>query len=236
MSCRENLLPILPQSLYVADGISNTQEKIGVQEPSAVQRDLPAAVFLAKRPGNPAYQWLILLTSGYIETNPGPIRWPSGKCGRSATFDSIRCGDCRQWTHRTCLGLSQKELRVGTLALALRVQRRNLRHQQPLWLQQPQRRPAPEKMRILQINMNGWRSKAAILDNLAGETNTDVICIQETKLSDEDATKYPGSNWTKFLFSRNVQSRGGKHMPRRHSHPGQTWSQVFQVTGDSSSR
>ena len=108
MSCRENLLPILPQSLYVADGISNTQEKIGVQEPSAVQRDLPAAVFLAKRPGNPAYQWLILLTSGYIETNPGPIRWPSGKCGRSAKFDSIRCGDCRQWTHRTCLGLTSE--------------------------------------------------------------------------------------------------------------------------------
>ena len=59
-------------------------------------------------------------------------------------------------------------------------------------------------MRILQINLDGWRSKAAILDNLAGETNPEVICIQETKLPDEDITKCPRSNWTKFLLSRKV--------------------------------
>ena len=78
----------------MADGISNPipQEKIGVQGPSGVQRDLPAAVFLVKRPGNPAYQWHILLTSGDIETNADPTRWPCGKCVRSAKFDSIRCG------------------------------------------------------------------------------------------------------------------------------------------------
>ena len=69
---------------------------------------------------------------------------------------------------------------MGTLALALQVQRREEEPPAaPAATTAPKktRRAAPEKIRILQINLDGWRSKAAILDNLAGETNPDVICI-----------------------------------------------------------
>ena len=59
----------------------------------------------------------ILLLGGDISLNPGPIKFPCGKCVKSvrSNQDALQCEDCDVWTHRNCLAMSKQEYyRLGT--------------------------------------------------------------------------------------------------------------------------
>ena len=59
--------------------------------------------------------WLLLL-SGDIETNPGPVRYPCTMCGKPVKSNQrgIECSRCEKWTHAKCCGVSPEEyLRLG---------------------------------------------------------------------------------------------------------------------------
>ena len=54
---------------------------------------------------------LMLLTSGDIEPNPGPIRHPCGICERlvAANHRAICCASCDTWIHIKCANMAPKE-------------------------------------------------------------------------------------------------------------------------------
>ena len=54
----------------------------------------------------------LLLASGDIETNPGPIyRYPCSICGKPVMINQqgIACDRCEMWTHAKCCGVSKLE-------------------------------------------------------------------------------------------------------------------------------
>ena len=54
---------------------------------------------------------MIILLSGDIATNPGPIRFPCGSCAKPVRSNQhgLQCNDCNIWTHRTCLSMNKDE-------------------------------------------------------------------------------------------------------------------------------
>ena len=58
----------------------------------------------------PACYWLILL-SGDVECNPGPVRHPCTECCKSVRSNQqgIYCDWCERWTHAACCSVSSKE-------------------------------------------------------------------------------------------------------------------------------
>ncbi|MGL5223923.1 MAG: hypothetical protein ACRC8Q_01060, partial [Aeromonas sp.] len=66
---------------------------------------------------------LLQLLMGGVELNPGPAKKGQKKnnaknvkchlCDKTGSRNSIKmqCGECQQWNHATCLGLSEKEKR-----------------------------------------------------------------------------------------------------------------------------
>jgi hypothetical protein len=53
----------------------------------------------------------ILLLSGDISTNPGPVRYPCGKCSKPVKRNQrgIYCEDCTYWYHIKCIDLPKDE-------------------------------------------------------------------------------------------------------------------------------
>ena len=53
---------------------------------------------------------LLLLLSGDVETNPGPVRFPCGICERAVKVNQrgIQCDGCDVWLHTKCIGMSSK--------------------------------------------------------------------------------------------------------------------------------
>jgi hypothetical protein len=54
---------------------------------------------------------IIILMSGDIAINPGPIKFPCGQCGKSVSSNqrAIQCEECLFWQHIKCIGLPLKE-------------------------------------------------------------------------------------------------------------------------------
>ena len=55
--------------------------------------------------------YMILLLSGDIATNPGPIRYPCGTCAKTVRSNqhALQCDGCDSWNHRACLDMSKDE-------------------------------------------------------------------------------------------------------------------------------
>ena len=53
----------------------------------------------------------LLLASGYIESNPGPVQYPCTVCKKPVKGDQcgIMCDGCNQWTHARCGGVDEAE-------------------------------------------------------------------------------------------------------------------------------
>ena len=51
----------------------------------------------------------ILLLSGDISTNPGPVKYPCGKCSKPVKRNQrgIYCEDCTYWYHIKCIDLDE---------------------------------------------------------------------------------------------------------------------------------
>jgi hypothetical protein len=54
---------------------------------------------------------IIILMSGAIAINPGPIKCPCGQCGKSVRSNQrvIQCEECQYWQHMKCIDLPLKE-------------------------------------------------------------------------------------------------------------------------------
>lgn len=50
---------------------------------------------------------LLLLLSGDISLNPGPIRYPCTVCGKSVKSNqkALSCDVCQEWSHANCAGV-----------------------------------------------------------------------------------------------------------------------------------
>ena len=50
---------------------------------------------------------IIILMSGDIANNPGPIKFPCGQCGKSVRSNqrAIQCEECLYWQHIKCIDL-----------------------------------------------------------------------------------------------------------------------------------
>ena len=55
-----------------------------------------------------------LLSCGYISTNPGPVRHPSGACSKPvrANQHGLQCECCDTWSHRVCVNMTEYQ-RLG---------------------------------------------------------------------------------------------------------------------------
>ena len=160
-----------------------------------------------------------------IELNPGPVKWPCGYCGEavSSRVWSIYCVDCKKWIHQRCAGMSTQEIRahqnfrwhcgcvtVPTVLVA------------PVAVLQPAaqtrrprvKTPVPRCLKILQLNIDGWRGKVTSLNEFLDEKKIDVALLQETKLM--SSTAGPIANGWKVHraertvhLAQNEQPQGG---------------------------
>ena len=53
---------------------------------------------------------LILIISGDVEPNPGPVQYPCGCCHRpvASNHRAVLCDKCDQWFHINCAGMTPK--------------------------------------------------------------------------------------------------------------------------------
>ena len=56
------------------------------------------------------YQTLLLL-SGDIALNPGPVTYPCSKCSKGVRTSAVLCTNCKIWIHWRCEGISDKALK-----------------------------------------------------------------------------------------------------------------------------
>ena len=50
----------------------------------------------------------MIILSGDVETNPGPVKYPCGICKRAVKYNqsSVACDQCDQWIHRECMHMN----------------------------------------------------------------------------------------------------------------------------------
>ena len=61
--------------------------------------------------GKPVWKVLwLLLVCGDVESNPGPVRFPCGCCGKAVKVnqDGVLCDGCGKWLHRKCIYMDRK--------------------------------------------------------------------------------------------------------------------------------
>ena len=182
----------IPMSLDIANSTFNGAARTEKNESGG---------FLARRLGDPVDLSRRLLEAGDIEPNPGP-KWPCGFCNKEVknTGWSIKCVDCLQYIHRECLGWSVREIKsydgyrwhCGCDHLKSNTADPN-----------PIRPRTKEGLKIIQLNVDGWRGKGDVVKKLAYDTQADILVLQETKLTEK--AKVPNSgDWVVFRKDRTV--------------------------------
>ena len=60
----------------------------------------------------------IILLAGDVETNPGPVKYPCGICGKPVANNhrALECDSCNQWHHIKCAGITPSEYNQFVLA------------------------------------------------------------------------------------------------------------------------
>ena len=150
---------------------------------------------------------ILLLISGQISPNPGPVRFPCKVCSKPVKSNqkALQCDTCMYWLHTKCIGVS-----AGTYA--------ELQQSTDLWhcsacLQVPTQSPTPSvssesgsdnpdnsqvhpapdsssHLKVLQLNFNSLKSnsKMAELNLLIQQHNPDVIIGCKSKLDENFTT------------------------------------------------
>ena len=133
-------------------------------------------------------QDLLLLLSGDVEQNPGPI-YTCSICSSQIkrTHHSIRCnaGTQEHWLHIKCVALNIQNY-THTWTCTNHTHTPTPPQQQP----QPKKNPPKKKqaLHILQLNANGLTNKITELEHTAQKHNIDIISIQESKLQQQHKT------------------------------------------------
>ena len=146
-----------------------------------------------------------LMTSGDIETNPGPrTTYTCILCDRRIKEDrqtSIECHDKTRphWIHQTCSDTRLKDYTEDWTC-------KNHRHKETK--QTDKHNKIKKDLQILQININGLRTKIDELQVLVTKENIDIVTIQETKL--KKTFKTPTlQNFTTVRTDRDNKDGGG---------------------------
>lgn len=161
------------------------------------------SVFLLRGYDAPAIILRTLLLRAGIEPNPGPDvkkppKWPCPVCRKDASRASLQCSRCRNWVHFSpCSKLSSWD---DFCRLTFLCQQCSPDLQQPSMI-------VKEHLTILQINVNGLRSKVSELTRLAKSKDVDVITLQETKLGTSTCPKILG--FSSYSLSRPANIGGG---------------------------
>ena len=79
-----------------------------------IYRVYPRKLYRGHRPA--AVIITLLLASGDIECNPGPVQYPCTVCEKPVKQNQrgIACDHCNQWTHAHCGGIGEAEYRLLT--------------------------------------------------------------------------------------------------------------------------
>jgi len=169
--------------------------------------------FFPWRNDSPAWLRLLLLIAGDIEPNPGPpMSWPCAVCARPirSNQESYLCNGCNTWVHKLCSKLPSSKhysaaWRCATCAagttLAPQSSHRPVSSTPPPSTSTS--RVAPT-IKILQLNYNGLRAKAAALATFLSEND-----IKETKLPPEfNATSLSGIKDFAIVVRNRPANRG----------------------------
>ena len=82
----------------------------------ARRRNCFGTAFFRLRPYHGKPPWLagcLLLMCEEVEVNPGPVRFPCGRCDGpvASNHRGLCCDDCDKWWHMKCAGVSANEYR-----------------------------------------------------------------------------------------------------------------------------
>ena len=159
------------------------------------------------------YQTLLLL-SGDIALNPGPVSYPCSKCSKGVRAGAVLCTHCDMWIHRKCEGISITELkslsnnpnqRSNFVCVVCRDNIDNLvvtendsvvaetsfqfqeEHVQDISLDDYSNIFKQKGLHFLHLNCNSLPSKIEELRQFVLSTSPHIICFSETKL-DESIT------------------------------------------------
>ena len=151
------------------------------------------------------YQTLLLL-SGDIALNPGPVPYPCSKCQGNVGRDAVLCTKCNMWIHRLCQGgLSKADLTslskstdqmskfVCTVCRDLDTSDLDLfepetsfqfqeEHVQNVSLDDPSKIFKQKGLHFLHLNCNSLPSKIEELRQFVSSVSPHVFCFSETKL------------------------------------------------------
>ena len=142
-----------------------------------------------------AIQQLLLILSGTVEINPGPMRkkvkFPCGQCSKAVknTDNSIACDTCNLWYHQECASLGYQtfdcytndETLVWTCTqCALTDSSFSFEESADVPDIQPKK---SKQLRVCVCNFQSIWNKISILQNFLTSNNIDILLGSETHLS-----------------------------------------------------
>ena len=156
---------------------------------------------------------LILLLQNDIETNPGPVKFPCGACGKDVRHGqrAVSCDCCDAWFHINCQGMSAKtyESHIGEefswVCLSCGLPNFNSSYfasfstsnsfealdlSIPLLTSTPIKDKVPRRksqLKLLTINCQSIASKKAEFQHTVATHKPDIICATETWLTPDHA-------------------------------------------------
>ena len=156
---------------------------------------------------------LLLLMSGNVHPNPGPI-FPCSVCVGNVTRrgKSVQCCACSKWVHLRCTQLSLSKFRalgsshsctlappstpnllspicpiyISSLSPPITVPRSWLSFCASCLLS------SPDSLRVLQWNAGGLRARSTELLHFLSSHPVDLICIQKSNLNSSSSFRIPG--------------------------------------------
>ena len=154
------------------------------------------------------YQTLLLL-SGDIALNPGPVSYPCSKCSKGVRTSAVLCTNCEMWIHGKCEGISNTAikslsnnptLRSHFVCVVCRNKNNNLdlteddptvaessfqfqeEHVHDISLDDYSSIFKQKGLHFIHLNCNSLLSKIEELRTFIVSTSPHIICFSETKL------------------------------------------------------
>jgi len=179
------------------------------------------------------YQTLVLL-SGDIALNPGPISYPCSKCSKGVRV-GVLCMHCKLWIHKNCEGLSSSEItklsksETDKSNFTCTVCRESMKalpfsneadlpqneisfefqeeHLQNISLDDPTTAFKMKSLHFMHLNCNSLLSKIDEIREFVKSAKPHVLCFSETKL--DHSVKDAEVNIDDFSCLRKDRNRSG---------------------------
>jgi len=161
---------------------------------------------------------LLLILSGTVEINPGPVKFPCGDCGKAVKNNAIACDSCHQWYHQNCISMSNDMLdtyshhdylewtctNCALIDISLSAFDDNTTTEGGEELHEPVYLKKPKQLRIFSCNFQSIWNKKAELSRVLAEKDIDILIGSETHLScNIQTSEILPSNYTASRKDRN---------------------------------